>query len=189
MGGFGSGRTTSRPIVEGALRLDVDRLMRLGVMRPGARTAGSMSFPFYEDQIDLKFEGRLLNPSCGLLRLQYVIRDYDSGEPRQVDDWIELVTSQPNFGGQRWWFVCSRTRRRVRKLYLPLGARHFRSRRAYKLAYGCQRESVHERAERRARKLRRRLGGDPDGDEYPRKPKRMRWRTYELILNELVTLT
>jgi len=39
----------------------------------------------------------------------------------------------------RWWFVCPRLRRRVRKLYLPLGARHFWSRRAYRLAYASQR--------------------------------------------------
>jgi hypothetical protein len=27
--------------------------------------------------------------------------------------------------GLRWWFVCPHLNRRVRKLYLPLGGRHF----------------------------------------------------------------
>jgi hypothetical protein len=49
----------------------------------------------------------------------------------------------------------------VRKLYLPFGARRFRSRHAYRLAYASQGEAAHDRAMQRARKLCRRLGGDP----------------------------
>ena len=49
-----------------------------------------------------------------------------------------------------------------------LGGRHFWSRRAYELAYASQRETKYDRALRRARKLRLRLGGDPTDDEYPR---------------------
>jgi hypothetical protein len=70
--------------------------------------------------------------------------------------------------------VCPHLNRRVRKLYLPLGGRHFWSRRAYELAYASQREAKYDRALRRARKLRLRLGGDPADDEYPDKPPRMR---------------
>jgi hypothetical protein len=39
---------------------------------------------------------------------------------------------------------------------------------------------------RRARKLCLRLGGDPADDTYPDKPKRMRWTTYNRIMDELV---
>jgi hypothetical protein len=86
--------------------------------------------------------------------------DYWTGEELAIDDKICLATSRPRFGGLRW-FVCPRLNRRVRKLYLPLGGRHFWSRRAYRLVYGSQRETVHDRAMRRARKLCLRLGGDP----------------------------
>src|SRR6266516_5295107 len=48
-------------------------------------------------------------------------------------------TSRPPFGGIRWWFRCPRTYRRVRVLHLPLGGRHFWSRRAYRVAYASQR--------------------------------------------------
>jgi hypothetical protein len=41
-------------------------------------------------------------------------------------------------------------------------------------------------AVRRARKLRLRLGGDPAGDEYPDKPPRMRWATYNRLMDRLV---
>ena len=85
----------------------------------------------------------------------------------------------------RWWFVCPHLNRRVRKLYLPLGGRHFWSRRAYELAYVSQRETKFDRALRRARKLRLSLGGDPADDEYPEKPPRMRWATYNRLLDKL----
>jgi hypothetical protein len=76
--------------------------------------------------------------------------------------------------------------RRVRKLYLPLGGRHFWSRGAYELAYASQRETKFDRALRRARKLRLRLGGDPADDEHPDKPPRMRWATYNRLTDRLV---
>jgi hypothetical protein len=74
---------------------------------------------------------------------------------------------------------------RLRKLYVPLGGRHFWSRGAYELAYASQRETKFDRALRRARKLRLRLGGDPADDEYPDKPPRMRWATYNRLLDKL----
>ena len=60
------------------------------------------------------------------------------------------------------------------------------SRRAYELAYASQRETKYDRALRRARKLRLRLGGDPTDDEYPDKPSRMRWATYNRLMDRLV---
>ena len=44
----------------------------------------------------------------------------------------------------------------------------------------------YDRALRRARKLRLRLGGDPADDEYPDKPPRMRWATYNRLMDRLV---
>jgi hypothetical protein len=120
------------------------------------------------------------------LRLKYDMTDYWSGEDCKIDDLISLTTSRPPFGGIRWWFRCPRTYRRVRVLHLPLGGRHFWSRRAYRLAYASQRETIHDRATRRARKLYKKLGGDPDDDTYPEKPNRMRWSTYNRIMDELV---
>jgi hypothetical protein len=101
--------------------------------------------------------------------------DYWTGEEIEIDDKIFLATTRPPFGGLRCWFRCPRTGRRVRKVYLPLGGRHFCSRRAYGLAYASQREIVYDRATRRALKLCLRLGSDPADDTYPDKPKRMRW--------------
>jgi hypothetical protein len=118
--------------------------------------------------------------------VKYDLIDYWTGEPLAMNDAILLEASRPPLGGLRWWFICPRLNRKVRKLYLPLGGRHFLSRRAYRLPYASQRETVSDRAMRRARKLYLRLGGDPADDEYPDKPKRMRWKTYNRLMDRLV---
>jgi hypothetical protein len=186
MGGYGSGRNGGRPSVEQALRLDIDRMMRWGIIRAGEHRAGKMSLEFYDDDLDLKFESRLDGPPHSWLRLRYSMPDYWTGQQLAIDDKIYLVSSRPHFGGLRWWFICPRSNRRVRKLYLPLGGRHFWSRRAYRLGYASQRQTVYDRALRRARKVCLRLGGDPDDDRYPDKPRRMRWTTYNRIMDKLL---
>jgi hypothetical protein len=65
MGGYGSGRSGGRPTVEQALRLDIDDVMRWGGIRAGSHLAGEMRFNFYDDQIDLKFESRVGDPTAG----------------------------------------------------------------------------------------------------------------------------
>jgi hypothetical protein len=185
MGGYGSGRTGGQPTVESALRLDIGAMMRWGCIRPGAHLQGEMTLHFYDDELAIKFESRVGDPWDSWLRLQYTIHDYWTGDPYEIDDKIFLTTTRPSFGGLRWWFVCPRLNRRVRKLYLPLGGRHFRSRRAYRLPYSSQRETVHGRAMRRAEKLCKRLGGDPADDNYPEKPKRMRWATYNRLIDKI----
>jgi hypothetical protein len=145
-----------------------------------------MTFDFYDDRLAIKFESRVGDPWDSWLRLQYSMADYWTGEELEIDDKIYLASSRAHFGGLRWWFVCPRSNRRVRALYLPLGGRHYWSRRAYRLAYASQRETVCDRAMRRARKLTLRLGGDPVDDTYPDKPKRMRWTTYNRMMDRLI---
>ena len=126
MGGYGSGRQGGRPTVESAWRFDIDALVRAGAIKPGAYVEGSLKLPSYDDELAIEFKSSATNPRNSWLRLRYAIRDYWTGEQHQIDDKIYLTASCPWFGGQRWWFVCPN--RRVRKLYLPLGARRFRSR-------------------------------------------------------------
>jgi hypothetical protein len=135
----------------------------------------------------VEVETHIDGPWNSWVRLKYSTTDYWKNEPLAIDDKIFLATSRPPFGGLRWWFVCPRSNRKVRKLYLPLDGRHFWSRRAYELAYASQRETKYDRALRRARKLTLKLGGDPADDEYPDKPKRMRWTTYNRLMDKLVT--
>src|SRR5262245_51052199 len=53
-------------------------------------------------------------------------------------------------------------------------------------SYASQRETLGDRASRRARMICRRLGGDPDADTYPDKPRRMRLNTYNRLMDKLV---
>src|SRR5262249_1236406 len=185
MGVFGSGRSGGGPTVESASRLDIDALRRHGLIRLGrGGCVIRFSGPYHD--LDVEIETHIDGPWNGFVRLKYEMTDYWTGEPLAVDDKIFLATSGPPFGGLRWWFVCPHLNRRVRKLYLPLGGHHFWSRRAYELAYASQRETKYDRALRRARKLRLRLGGDPADDEYPDKPPRMRWATYNRLMDRLV---
>ena len=186
MGGYNSGRSGGRPTAESALRLDIDAMMRWGGIRPGARLAGEMGFKFYGDRLDIKFESRVGDPWDSWLRLRYVIHDHWSGEPHEIDEKVFLAMSQPHFGGRRWWFVCPRLNRRARKLCLPLGGRHFWSRHAYRLGYASQRGTDIDRAHRGQAKIKARLIGklDPDEWDLPPKPKRMRWRTYQRHVNK-----
>jgi hypothetical protein len=98
-----------------------------------------------------------------------------------VTDRIQLAWTAPTYGGRRWWFLCPRTGRRTTKLFLPNGGWHFWSRQAYGPGCACQREDRFGRLQRRAAMLNRQLGGEGWGtwDTPPKKPKWMRWRTYE----------
>lgn len=105
---------------------------------------------------------------------------------------ISLDTTPCRFGGQRWWWICPATYRRVAKLYLPNGGLRFlsRGRGAYRLAYTSQREGRIDRMHARSRRLFAKLGadyGEQYGSNWPPKPKGMHWRTYEAICDRLDT--
>jgi hypothetical protein len=180
MGGYRSGRTGGGPTVESAFRIDIDRLRRRGMIRLGARGGCVMRFSGYHHDLDVECETHIDDPCNGWVRLKYGMTDYWTDEPLEIDDKILLEASRPAFGGLRWWFLCPRLRRRVRKLYLPLGGRHFWSRRAYRLAYATQRGTATDRAHRGQAKIKKRLIGNLNPDEWdlPPKPKWMRWHTY-----------
>ena len=186
MGGSGSGRQGGRATVESGPRLNIDTLVRAGAIQPGMYVEGNMKLPYHDEELAIEFELSATDPRASWLRLRYTICDYWTEKQHEIDDKIYLAASRPRFGGQRWWFICPRENRRVRKLYLPLGAHRFRSRHAYRLAYASQGEAFHDRARRRADKLRRRLGGDPMDDHYPEKPRLMRRTTYARLLDKLI---
>ena len=49
---------------------------------------------------------------------------------------IQLVSTEPNYGGVRWWFLCPKCDRRVSRLYLPTrGCFRFFCRLCYDLTY------------------------------------------------------
>ena len=68
---------------------------------------------------------------------------WNDGENVEIP--IRLQTTPTQFGGERWWFTCPlftrgvACNRRVGKLYLPPGSRHFGCRKCHDLTYeSCQ---------------------------------------------------
>ena len=166
MGGSGSGRDGWRTTVESALQLDIDILVRRGVIRLGMHADGVMTFQFRGDELAVEFEVKTVDPKSSWIKLKYVIREH------AIEDEFRLTTTRPHFGGLRWLFRCPATGRRVRKLFLR---RHrFRSRTAHELIYTSQQEDFPDRAARRARKIRLR-----------RKPPQMPRAKYDQLIDKL----
>jgi hypothetical protein len=127
--------------VDESVRLSAAALVRKKALVIGARTSGTWgwSYPGEGAHATISYDADASDPDNAWLRLYYRV----NGDP--VDYKIRLVTTNPNYGGLRWWFICPIVRfdggppRRVEKLYLPCGAKYFGSRGAYGLTYtSCQ---------------------------------------------------
>ena len=100
------------------------------------------------------------------------------GSAVAVDEVVNLRSTETSLGGTRRWFECPGCNRRSRILYGP----RFRCRLCHGLTYESQFESRAQRANRRARKIRRRLGGSDDVmDEFPPRPRGMHQATYRRL--------
>jgi hypothetical protein len=153
----------------------VNHLLRQGLLRSGVYVRWSWK----DDGEEIAFLGMLVG--FGVLHLAGVDHRYDV---REIDHSVSISWTPCNYGGSRPWLLCPNCRRRAGKLYLPLGGRHFLCRRCYDLAYHSQWEEPWWRAKRRAGKLWQRLGGDPDDDFIPPRPKGMHRRTYDRLIAE-----
>lgn len=78
----------------------------------------------------------------GSIRFQYTQTDRHSGEKTSLDYNVTLVSTQCNFGGKRWWFICplGNCGRRVGVLYLG-GGKYFGCRHCYDLTYESCKDS------------------------------------------------
>jgi hypothetical protein len=174
-------RCGGRPTVESSITLDLRLLTGAGLVS-GFTQSGHLQWTWPNSRqpmcrVDYQ---AILYEDIGTLHLASITRFDPFGKSvRMEGQTIHLVTTTPPYGGRRWWFVCPSTGRRVMKLHLPYGARVFASRQAYRMGYAVQREGAPERARRRARKARKRIGGSPNlMERLPLKPRWMRWSTY-----------
>ncbi len=141
LGGYGSGRPSIRPAFETALRIDLASATTKAALSAESLTSGTWNW--HSGDVTIGSVRYVLNSSrgtSGSLHLRYVV----SGIP--TSQTVELVTSRPNFGGLRWWFVCPafltrHERRLVRCICLPAGQHYFASRAAHRLNYQSQKDS------------------------------------------------
>jgi hypothetical protein len=162
MGGYGSGwkgpKTTT---VEDCLCLSISAMLKKNALIDGAITRGNWQWGYDgpDPHAEIAYIANLVDPDAAWLRLIYTAR----GHP--MDYRIEIVATQPTFGGRRWWFLCPVDRkdggppRRVTKLFRPPDGRYFGSRQAYGLTYtSCQESGKFNRL---YRQLAEELGRDP----------------------------
>ena len=127
-----------------------------GIARQGSGAAGEGQLP-----VELGIDTR--GPGAGFIELAHDTRT-TTREPEPVTYRIWLMTSRPNYGGRRYWFICPNSGQRAAKLYLPLGGHRLPyAEQPPQLGYACQRETKTDRLMRKARKLHRALGGGGNG--------------------------
>jgi len=138
MGGFGSGRPAQHVTCEAALKIDLADPAIRTALKPNASKGGSWTWSSHGREI-ASISYAWSGPGARLT-LRYTCNGARIVQP------ITLTRSTPRFGGERLWFCCPFTGKRVRALYLPPGAREWGSRHAYKLTYQSRRESGQGRA-------------------------------------------
>jgi hypothetical protein len=150
MGGLGSGRHGATPTIESTASYVLDIKSLAGAFQTGQRVRGAIRFDGGRFPVvvtvDLTNEWNcfvelvdLTNEWNCFVELIHPTRDEQQRVPI-ITDRVRLTSTEPTFGGRRWWFLCPRTARRTTKLFLPNGGSHFWSRQAYGLGYRCQRE-------------------------------------------------
>ncbi len=107
------------------------------------------------------------------VNLTYTVTNHNNTQ--HVDDRVDLIYKPCNFGGARPWFQCPHCTRSVAVLYLRAG--RFACRHCQRVAYSSQAEDVLDRTWRKQQRLEAKLG------EYWRRPKGMRQRTYERLID------
>ncbi len=179
MGGTGSGRRWSwdkKDTVESCRHIDVRRLQRDGVLKPGYRwnwawwdyegnKTSDVSIYSYEDKI----------------RLVYTI-DPNTDSAEKIDYCIPISYTDCNYGGSRPWFICPAEGCGRRVAFLYFKDKHFLCRHCHELSYISRQENDYMRLLSKAQKIRVKLGGSGNtSDLFPPKPKHMHRKTYEVL--------
>lgn len=192
VGGDGSSRWgghVAKPLVEDGLRLDLQALRRAGLLREGRSAPGALSWTNSETgeteaSIGVQVDMRDLENCFVVLRYTAVP---PGGEAEEIESRIDLMSSQLNYGGKRWWFRCPVSGRRVAKLYAPPQSALFASRQAHGLGYRTQRMVAYQRAQAKVRRVQRRLGGSASLTvPFPPRPKGMWWTTYARLRTQAI---
>lgn len=170
-------RSRQRVCLQDGLRLDINRLAHRGFIRRGAQS-GPIGIRWTSTYWDQEIASGIITADMsgefdGWMKIQL----------GKLDQWITLVTHPRIFGGRQWYFMCPAMNRPVSVLWKPPGANRFCSRQGWgwrAVAYRTQFLDTDGRAHAGQAKIKSRLIGNCDPDEWalPPKPKWMRWRTY-----------
>jgi hypothetical protein len=167
MGGFGSGRRSSRPCTDECLRINLSNLKQLGMLQRHCMTRHEQVWSQYGEataELTLVTDVHCLEPSPRL-----TITGYAFG--KAINCVVYLEEYALPYGGERWYAVCPRTGRRCTALVLPPGQLQFASVKGWNVPYGSQRECPIHRGYRAIEKVQVRRKAL---SKYTRKPTRKR---------------
>jgi hypothetical protein len=178
MGGYGSGRHwSSKETTADYKQLDVRHLQRDGLLER------RWSFNVKWTRNGRPTGDINIRPESDRVILLYRTRERDGGEEWTHHEYPVMLERTPcHYGGERVWFRCPviRCGKRVASLY---GGAIFACRHCRRLAYESQRESVSDRADRKAWKIRERCKDDFGNLLEPLfKPKGMHERTFRRLV-------
>ncbi len=179
MGGLGSGRRGGwgRNKIDEFQSLDVNELCREGCF-----VAGFTSRPPFERK-GVSVGAIHIRAEQERIHLEY--RIYSRGDNwRDVAEVVGLVRLPCQFGGERLYFICpgengTNCGRRAGKLYRA--GRLFLCRHCSNVTYISQCEDAGTRLRSKARKVLRRLDGDPSDWLSAQRPKGMWHRTFDRL--------
>jgi hypothetical protein len=151
MGGTGSGnhyhwhRAPKKTTVEASLSIDAGDWTRRGIINAGVRHRGTWRWTYPSGkEFAIAYDVDARDMSAPSLHLAYSWTVSGSA-PQSKSYVVPLTTTQPRFGGLRWWFRCPLSRRgaacgrRVGKLYMPPQSGWFGCRQCHDLTYtSCQ---------------------------------------------------
>jgi hypothetical protein len=157
------------------LKLDINLLARRGLIIPGS-ASGPHALRWVNTDGEVIASGWISTDMRSDVEGSFHI------QIEELDQTITLVALPRHLGGRQWFFFCPVKNRRASVLWLPPGARQFASRHAWpgKVAYRSQFLTAIDRAYLGKERIKQRLIGDLDPEDWdlPPKPKWMRWRTY-----------
>jgi hypothetical protein len=172
-------RIRKRVCLQDGLFLNLHWLFKKGFVRAADFTAGraiSWNLPNYGVIASGLMSADLRGSSEGWLKIS--IADFSQE--------ISLGSQARNYGGRQWYFICPVTSRFVSVVWKPPGATLFASRHAWpnQVAYLSQFGSWIDRAHLGKARIKARLLGDCDPDEWelPPRPRGMRVQTYDSLV-------
>jgi hypothetical protein len=169
-------RPRERVCLQDGLKLDLNRLRRGGFITLTGRSAPRAI------QWRSSYDDAIIASGWIAVEVQNQYEGSFRIELGRLDQTIDLRSQPRAFGGRQWYFLCPRTHRYASVLWKPPGASRFCARQTWgrQVAYRSQFLDRDNRAHHGQAKIKTRLIGDLDPDEWdlPPKPKRMRWATY-----------
>lgn len=183
MGGYNSGRrAVKKSKLDDCLQLDINRLIKMSGVKQGGAYSGHV---YWRSEragtlASIAYDINIRNADDAHMRLSYKTTDKENGIEKAHDYKIALSVTRPHYGGQRYWFLCETTGKRVSVLYLHEGK--FISRHACGFSYATQSMNAFDRACERKWKVGNKIC-DPV-TKQPSRPRHMHYKTYFKMLDE-----